>query len=143
MDSATPNRASALVPVLSLCLILVAAIAGYFGFKYSQSQETVAGLTSQLEDSQKEISELQPLADKARTLPVRLSINRHALNAGYNVLAFNLSRQSLRFEFTVNGSKHFNTVIDGGRFFIVKALASGDMLTVASDGYDPKTVTIQ
>jgi len=170
MDS-PQTKSSPLVPILSVCLILISCIAGYLGYKYSQSQDslaTVAGqltqtqaqitsltadnteakenaaaLTSQLEDSQKQIAELQPLAEKARTLPIRLTINQHAANAGYNVLAFNLSRSSLRFVFTVNGARKINAVIDGGHFYILRGLASGDTLAVDSRGYDTKTVTIQ
>ena len=142
-DIAAPAKSKALVGVLSVILIVVAVIAGVFTYKYFQVAEDNAALTTQLEDSQKQISELQPLAEKARTLPVRLTINRHALNAGYNVLAFNLSRSSLRFQFTVNGTRHIAAVIDGGRFFIVKGLASGDTLAVDSEGYDTKTVSIQ
>jgi cell division protein FtsB len=170
MDSPQP-KSNPLVPVLSIGLILVACIAGYFGYKYSQSQDAlasetaqftqaqatitsltaenaeakdnVAALTSQVEESQKQIAELQPLAEKARTLPIRLTINQHAANAGYNVFAFNLSRSSLRFVFTINGGRKINAVIDGGKFFVIRALASGDTLAVDSKGYDTKTVTIQ
>jgi Tfp pilus assembly protein PilN len=87
-DIAAPAKSKALVGVLSVILIVVAVIAGVFTYKYFQATEENATLTAQLEDSQKQISELQPLAEKARTLPVRLTINRHALNAGYNVVAF-------------------------------------------------------
>lgn len=170
MDS-TQTKSSPLVPILSIGLILVAVIAGYFGYRSSQSQDALAAetnqftqaqatiasltaenteekesnaaLTSQVEESQKQIAELQPLAEKARTLPIRLTINKHAANAGYNVFAFNLARSSLRFVFTINGGRKINAVIDGGKFFVIRALASGDTLSVDSNGYDTKTVTIQ
>lgn len=140
---AAPASSKALVCALSVALIIVAVIAGVFTYKYFQAAEENATLTAQLEDAQKQINELQPLADKARTMPLAIRIDRHALNVGYNLFAFNRARESLRFQFTVNGSKKFGRVIDGGRFWVLKGLASGDVVKIDSEGYDSKSVTIQ
>jgi hypothetical protein len=146
-DAPQPTSGKVLMPVLSVLLILVAAIAGWSLYSGQQKQaaldEQVSTLTSQLEDSEKQIAQLQPLAQKARELPVVLRINRHALTPGYTLITINQSRSSLRFTFTVNGGRTFNRVIDAGRLWLLNGLASGDRLTIESDGFDPKEVTIQ
>lgn len=142
MDSPETKKSHPLVASLSVFLIIVAAIAAWYAYKWNQSQEVVASLTSQLESSEKQIAELQPLAEKARQLPIVVRIDRHAINAGYNLFTFNRSRDSLRFHFTVNGGRQFNAVIDGGKFWVLKGLANGDTVQIDSDGYDAKTVSI-
>jgi hypothetical protein len=154
-DSPDAKSNKALVGSLSVALIFIACLAAYFVYRGNQFEEQatalngqVASLTSQLEDAQKEIIALQPLAEKARTMPVVFRIDRHALNAGYNLYVINRARISLRFTYTVNGrevrgGRAASPVIDGGRFTIIPGLASGDVVKIASDGYDDKTVTIQ
>jgi hypothetical protein len=147
-DSAQPKSSNALVVALSVCLIIVALAAGYFVYRTNSalaaSNEQVASLTGQLEDAQKEITNLQPLADKAKAMPVTFRIDRHALTAGYTLYTFNRARESLRFKVVINGGKTFpNVVIDGGRFWQLRGLASGDTIVVSSEGYDDKTVNIQ
>jgi uncharacterized coiled-coil protein SlyX len=179
-----PPSSKTLARSLTVILIVAVVVAGYFVVKYTQANEQIASLTSQLgdsqkqiasltsqladsqkqitsltsqladsqkqitsltsqlADSQKQIAELQPLANKALTLPIALHINRHALTPGYDLSVGNLTRESLRFHFTV-GDRHFDTVIDGGKLWILHGLASGDVVQIDSEGYDPKTVTIQ
>jgi len=146
-DSAQPKTHKTLAIVSSICLVIVAVIAGYWinkaNSQLAAANEQTASLTSQLEDAQKEIAELQPLANKARTLPVTFRIDHHALSAGYTLYTFNRSRESLRFHIAVNGGRTFNPVIDGGKLWMLRGLASGDKVEVSSDGYDPRTITIQ
>jgi hypothetical protein len=94
---------------------------------------------------QKQIAELQPLANKARQLPIVLRIDRHAINAGYNLFIFNRSRDSLHFKCSLQvlgRNRQRIYTIDGGKFAIFPGLATGDTVQIESDGYDPKTVTI-
>jgi hypothetical protein len=148
-DSPAQSKFSnAIVVALSVVLVLGAIGAAYLINKSSSeakaAQDQVASLTGQLEDAQREISELKPLANKARTLPVTFRIDRHALSAGYTLYTFNRSRESLRFHVSIEGGKSFpNVVIDGGKFWQLRGLASGDKVTVSSTGYDDKTVNIQ
>ena len=109
----------------------------------SQDKEQMDSLTAQLEAAEKRIAELQPLADKARTLPLTWRIDRHALHAGYDLFVFSRARESLRFHFTINGTRKVDALIDGGKLWILHGLASGDSVEISSDGYDSKTVPIQ
>jgi hypothetical protein len=131
-----------LVRSLTVILIVAAVVAGYFAVKYNQANEQIASLTSQLGDAQKQIAELQPLADKALTLPISLRIDRHALTAGYDLFIINRAGESLRFHFAV-GNRQLETVIDGGKWWTLQGLASGDVVQIDSKGYNSKTVTIQ
>jgi hypothetical protein len=146
-DTAQPKTHKTLAIVSSICLIIVAVVAGYCinktNSQLTASNEQVASLTGQLEDAQKEIADLQPLANKARTLPVAFRIDHHALSAGYTLYTFNRARESLRFHVTVNGGRNFNPVIDGGKLWMLRGLATGDKVEVSSEGYDARTVTIQ
>jgi uncharacterized membrane protein len=145
-DVPVPENRKSLVAVLAVLIILVGALAGYFIYKSNQADEQISALTTQLEDAEKQIAQLQPLAEKARVLPVITHLNKHALAAGYDLLTSNRSRESLRFRFTVEAmgrQRSYAAVIDGGRFFILHGLASGDKITIESEGYDPVTVDVQ
>ncbi len=87
--------------------IVVGGVAAYFIFngtkpdaKIASLNGQVASLTSQLEDSQKEIAEL-----RGRTMPITLRIDRDAINAGYNLYVYNQARTSLRFHYMVRGNE--------------------------------------
>jgi hypothetical protein len=146
--SAQPKSSNAIVVALSVVLLIVLIGGGYLINKTNNdltaSNAQVASLTGQLEDAQKEITSLQPLAEKARTMPITFRIDRHALTDGYTLFTFNRARDSLRFKVVINGGKTFpNVVIDGGKFWQLRGLASGDTVVVSSAGFDDKTVNIQ
>jgi hypothetical protein len=146
-DIPQPKSGKVLVAILSVLLIVVAGIAGWSLVSGQQKQaaldEQVATLTSQLEDSEKQIAQLQPLAQKARELPVVVRINRHALTPGYTLITINQSRSSLRFKFVVNGGRTFGRVIDAGKLWLLNGLASGDKVSIESEGYDAKEIAIE
>lgn len=94
------------------------------------------------------IAQLQPLAEKARHLPVRWRITPPGiLGPPGNVLfIFNLERTPLRLQITLNalGRTHSqNHVINGGGFFRITQLAMGDHVTLSADGYDPTEITVR
>lgn len=150
-DSTHPNSHKTTAIVSSVCSIIVVVVCGVCGYFINKtssalatSNEQVASLTGQLEDAQKEIADLQPLANKARAMPVTFRIDRHAVSAGYTLFTFNRSRDSLRFKVVINDGRTFpNVVIDGGKFWQLRGLASSDKVVVSSEGYDDKTVNIQ
>jgi hypothetical protein len=139
-----------LVASLIVSQIVVAGVAAYSIFKATKPEAKiaslngqVASLTSQLEDSQKEIAEL-----RGRTMPITLRTDRDAINGGYNLYVSNEARTSLRFHYMVRGdevrgSKITRAVIDGGRFIIIPGLARGDVVNINCDGYDDRSVTIK
>jgi hypothetical protein len=151
-DLSPPLRSSskALVVILSVSQIVVICIAGYSVFnrtkpdaKTASLNRQVALLTSQLEDSQKEIMEL-----RGRTMPITLRTDRDATNGGYNLYVYNEGRTSLSFHYMVRGNEVRGSiitraVIDGGKFIIIPGLDRGDMVNINCEGYDDRSVTIK
>ena len=143
---ATSKTPVAAVPILTSFLLAAICVAGYFGYtSHSQSEEIVA-LQGQVEDAEKQIANLQPLAQKARQLPIATRINRHAANAGNNLVIFNRARDSLRLNIAINAGgrvKNVIPVVDGGRMYLIRSLAPGDSVAISADGYDTTTVPIE
>ena len=151
-DLPSPQRSSskALIVILCVSQIIVVAVAAFAIFnrtkpdtKIASLNGQVASLTSQLEDSRKEIAEL-----RGRTMPITLKIDRDAINAGYNLYVYNQAGTSLRFHYMVrgnegSGSKITRAVIDGGKFIILPGLAWGDVVNINCEGYDDRSVTIK
>jgi len=132
--------------VLAGLLLVAAGVAVTYACKYNQAKEESMALQSQLADAEKQVSELQPLAHKARKLPVSTRLVKHAFNAGYNLSVFNQSRAPIRLSITVTVMGRATThtpVIDGGRVWFLNGLAPSDTVTLASEGYDTETITIQ
>jgi hypothetical protein len=151
-DLPPPQRSSskALVASLIVSQIVVAGVAAYSIFdrtkpdaKVASLNGQVASLTSQLEDSQKEIAKL-----RGRIMPITLRIDRDAIKAGYNLYVYNQARTPLRFHYMVKGnevrgSKITRAEIDVGRFIIIPGLGWGDVVNINCDGYDDRSVTIK
>jgi uncharacterized membrane protein YhiD involved in acid resistance len=101
-----------------------------------QSKAESEQLQSQLAEDESQIAQLQPLADKARQMPIRTKFQK-SLGPGYMLQIFNISRTSLRVEVVVTAlNKSLAQVIDGGRLWIVRGFASGDQIEIKSDNYD-------
>jgi hypothetical protein len=101
-----------------------------------QSKTESEQLQSQLAQDESQIAQLQPLANKARQMPVRTKFQK-SFGPGYVLQIFNVSRTSLRVEVTVAAlNKSLAQVVDGGRFWFVRGFASGDQIEIKSDGYD-------
>ena len=99
-----------------------------------------------LEQAEAEVAELKPLAAKARTLPITCVQVKPVLSSGYALNIRNQARTPLRLDvtWTANGRPNTqNFVVDGGQFHTITGLVPGDTLTIASEDFDPKTVTIK
>ncbi len=148
MNEATPvqKQRRGITVTLIVLLVVVIGVAGAFLYKLVQAKDESSALRAQLEDAERQISELQPLAQKARKLPISTRVDRHAINAGYNLMIFNQSRAPLRLSVTVTAvgrSRTFTPVIDGGKLWFVRGLAPNDTVSIASDGYDTEMLTIE
>jgi Tfp pilus assembly protein PilO len=107
-----------------------------------QSKAELEQLQSQLAQDESQIAQLQPLADKAKQMPIRTKFQKSFV-PGYTLQIFNISRTSLRFEVVVTAlNKSLAQVIDGGRFWFVRGFASGDQIEIKSDGYNSVKLTV-
>jgi hypothetical protein len=113
-----------------------------------------ADLQSRLQKAEGELARARPLILKARHLPVVTSFEKvrggpFQLVGARNTITLhigNLYLQPLSADITVSGPETRTTqtrVIGGGATFDVEKLAAGDMVVIASEGYDPVTVTAQ
>jgi uncharacterized phage infection (PIP) family protein YhgE len=108
-----------------------------------QSKAESEQLQSQLAEDESQIAQLQPLANKARQMPITHKFVKSLFGPGYWLEVINISRTSLRFEVTVAAlNKSFSLVIDGGKVGIVRGFASGDQIEIKSDGYDSVKLTV-
>jgi Tfp pilus assembly protein PilO len=107
-----------------------------------QSKTESEQLQSQLAQDESQIAQLQPLANKARQMPIKTQfLKPHG--HGYTLVIRNISTTSLRVEVTVTAlNKSLAEVIDGGRTWFVPGLASGDQIEIVSDGYDSIKLTV-
>ena len=79
-------------------------------------------------------------------MPIALSLDRHAITPGYDLIAFNRTNESLRVKFTVESmglERNGYAVIDSGRHSVISGIASGDKVVVESPGYDDLAVNVQ
>jgi uncharacterized membrane protein YhiD involved in acid resistance len=107
-----------------------------------QSKTESEQLQSQLAQDESQIAQLQPLANKARQMPIRAKFQK-SFGSGYMLQIFNISRTSLRVEVVVTAlNKSLAQVIDGGRFWFVRGFASGEQIEIKSDGYDSVKLTV-
>ncbi len=138
-------------PRAGLAVAVIAAL--FFGFHSSALQDKNTQLQSRLDQTQWElarakakIAQLQPLATKARELPVSVTFRRAVVGAGYVIQIHNKSGKSLPLKITAtnltfNKTTTFDKVagpvpleighMEGWTF------ASGDLIEIASDGFDP------
>jgi hypothetical protein len=79
-------------------------------------------------------------------MPIGLTLDRHAITPGYNLIAYNRTNQSLRVKFTIEAmglERSRYAVIDGGRRSVIPGIASGDRVVIESPGYDDLAVNVQ
>lgn len=107
-----------------------------------QSKAESEQLQSQLAQDESQIAQLQPLANRARQMPIKTQFLKPHGN-GYTLTIHNISTTSLRVEVTVTAlNKSLAQVINGGRIWFVHGLASGDQIEIVSDGYDSMKLTV-
>lgn len=110
----------------------------------AEQSMTISKLQVELTQTKAEIAQLQPLAAKARTLPVTTRLVK-GRGAGYTLFLMNEAREALRFSIKITslGKTHTATqVVDGGHGWPLPGLASSDTVEIESEGYDPTLVKI-
>jgi DNA repair exonuclease SbcCD ATPase subunit len=113
----------------------------------SDQKSQIETLQGELAERNTLIAQLQPLAQKARHLPVKCRVVSGAAfgPGGYVLQIFNQDREPLRVEVTLKAldkTSSQNRVIKGGSFWSITQLAKGDHVTLNADGYDPREINI-
>ena len=108
-----------------------------------QLSEELATTKTMLEQSEAEVAELNPLAAKARQIPIRCRFARPE-GAGLRLMVRNLSRTPLKLDIGVNAAdkpQAFSPTIEPGRFYLLPAdLPPGVSIDVVCSGYDTMTL---
>ena len=117
-----------------------------------QTKSQSSDLQSRLKRAEEALAKLEPLALKARNLPVTTSFesgqwgSSFATHNGFTLRINNLSPQPLKVDITVTGQGKTRTqsnVIEVSAALNVEKLAAGESVVIASEGYDPVRLTVK
>jgi len=111
-----------------------------------QARSQTEDLKAQLTKAQGEIAKMQPLAAKARALPVATTFEKSFWSSGATLHVKNLSSQPLKVEISLAGAANAaskTATIAGGATLDVQDLAAGAHVVIASDGFDPANLTVR
>jgi len=119
-----------------------------------QERGRSADLQSRLKKAEGEIAGLQPLVHRARRMPVATSVERAqgslfglaSSKVSFTLHISNLSLEPLSVAITVTGPEATRSVsgtIAGRTTLDIEKLAGGENVAIASESYDPVSVTVQ
>ena len=148
------DRASAQSADLKTQLGDDAARLSQLAAQLDQSKSQSADLQSRLHKAEGDIAQMRPLAQKARQMPIETSYetvrggpfefvnSRSSITLHIN----NLYLEPFNVDITITGpskSLSYSITIRAGGTLSVEKLAAGDKVDIASQGYDPVSVTVQ
>lgn len=111
-----------------------------------QARSQAQDLKAQLTKAQGDLTKLQPLAAKARVLPLETSFEKGFWDRGFTLHVKNPNPDPLSVNIKISGLGTAFTrsaTIEGGGLLNVENLAAGLKVTIESAGYDTSTVTVQ
>ena len=103
-------------------------------------------LQSRLQKAEGEIAELQPLLLKARHMPVTTSLEKVHGGRSFTLHINNLNVQPLSVNVSITGpdkARSQTNIIGASATLNVEKLAPGETVVIASDGFDPVTLTAE
>jgi len=111
-----------------------------------QAKSQSADLQTRLAAAESEVAKLQPLAARARTMPVAAAFERAFFGGRYTLHLRNQNPGPLKVTVTVDGSENPPTrsaVIPAGAALDMDSLREGQNVVVTSDGFDPVDLTVK
>jgi hypothetical protein len=145
MNEPVGNPSKTLVIVLGAGFAIAAIAALVFFIKASELKSEYAQMKAQHEQDQLKIAELQPLADKARQMPITAKFQKMKDGTSAFALA-NTSRKTLNLQVTVTRTgkaQTFSPVIEPGKMWLLNGLLLGEEVDVACEGYESQQLTVQ
>ena len=103
-------------------------------------------LQSRLQKAESDIAQLQPMLLKTRHMPVSTSFEKEKWGRGVTLHVNNLNQQPLTVNITITGSEKTRTqsnVVGAGAILNVDKLATGDTVSIASDGFETVNLPAQ
>jgi|GEM_PF-2559041 len=111
-----------------------------------QSKSQAEALRTQLAKAQGDLASLQPLAQKARALPLATSFEKNYWERAFTLHVKNLDSEPLKVNITIAGPGKASTksvTMEGGGLLNVENLAAGAKVVIEGAGYDTLSVTAQ
>ncbi|HKM55946.1 MAG TPA: hypothetical protein VJY33_21245, partial [Isosphaeraceae bacterium] len=93
-----------------------------------------------------DLASLQPLAQKARALPLATSFEKNYWERAFTLHVKNLDSEPLKVNITIAGPGKASTksvTMEGGGLLNVENLAAGAKVVIEGAGYDTLSVTAQ
>lgn len=109
-----------------------------------QARSHAADTQAQLTKAQGDLTRLHPLIVEARQLPLVATFEKSFWDRGFTLHINNSSSAELKLKITISGAeKTYNqmAVIEGGAALNVERLPAGEVVVIASDGFDPLSLT--
>jgi septal ring factor EnvC (AmiA/AmiB activator) len=110
------------------------------------SKAQTADLQAQLAKAQDDVAKLQPLASKARAMPVAATFKKAFWGGGFTLQVRNQNPAPLKVSIAVAGSEKTppnSATIESGSTYEVENLTAGANVVITSDGYDPLNLTVR
>ncbi len=111
-----------------------------------QARSQAESLKSQLAKAQGDLAKLQPLAVKARAMPVVTTLEKNYWERAFTLHVKNMNPDPLQVSITVFGPgkpSAKSVTVEGGGLLNVENLAAGAKVVIESAGYDTLSVTAQ
>jgi hypothetical protein len=145
MNEPVGNSNKTLVIVLGAGLAVAAIAALVLFIKESELKSEYAQMKAQHEQDQLKIAELQPLADKARQMPITAKFQK--MKDGTSAFAVaNTSHKTLNLQVTVTRTgkaQTFSPAIEPGKMWLLNGLLLGEEVDVSCEGYEAQQLTVQ
>lgn len=101
-------------------------------------------MQARLQKAENDIAQLQPMLLKTRHMPVTTSFEKASWGHAYTLHINNLGQQPLSVNISIRSQGNSRTqtnIIGAASTLNVDKLSAGDIVAIASDGYDTVTVT--
>jgi chromosome segregation ATPase len=117
-----------------------------------QAKNQISDLQARLQKAESDLGRLQPLIQMARHMPVTTSFDSGSWGSsfkgqnGYTLRINNLGQQALKVDVTITGAgkpRLQSSVMEVGATLKVEKLVAGESVVVASEGYDPLSLTVK
>jgi uncharacterized phage infection (PIP) family protein YhgE len=103
-------------------------------------------LQSRLQKAESDLAQLQPMLLKVGRMPVATSFEKEKWGHGLTLHVNNLQQQPLTVNITITGpdnTRRQSNVVGAGGTLNVEKLATGDKVSIASDGFESLNLTAQ
>jgi hypothetical protein len=133
------------VIVLGAAFAVAAIAALVFFIKFNEAKTEASQAKAQLAQDELKIAELQPLADKARQMPIVTKFQKMK-DGTFAFAVANNSHKTLNLKVNVtrtSKAQTFSPAVEPGKMWLLNGLILGEEVGVACEGYETQQLTVQ